>query len=111
MPDAATFRGDRGDLLEVLGNLLDNAYKFAQSRVRLTAQRGAKLVLIVEDDGPGLSNHHARDVTARGARIDESVPGQGIGLAVVREIVELYEGALHLEASAWGGLRARVVLP
>ncbi len=111
VPDAATFRGDRGDLLEVLGNLLDNAYKFAQSRVRLTAQPGAKLVLIVEDDGPGLSAQHARDVTARGARIDESVPGQGIGLAVVREIVELYGGALHLEASAWGGLRARVVLP
>jgi two-component system sensor histidine kinase PhoQ len=111
LSDVAAFRGDRGDLLEILGNLMDNAYKFAQGRVRLTAQRSGMLVLTVEDDGPGLRNHDARDVTQRGARIDESVPGQGIGLAVVRDIVELYQGVLELETSAWGGLCARVTLP
>ena len=105
------FRGDQGDLLEVLGNLMDNAYKFARQRVRLVAQRDGRLLLAVDDDGPGLRNHGAQDVTERGARIDQSVPGQGIGLAVVREIVELYHGELHLEPSELGGLRASVILP
>ncbi len=106
-----SFRGDQGDLFEVLGNLMDNAYKFSSSQVRVAAERHESLRITVDDDGPGLRNHAAQDVTERGARIDESVPGQGIGLAVVREIVELYHGTLTLEGSELGGLRARVILP
>ena len=111
IPAELVFRGDKGDLMEVLGNLMDNAYKFAAARVALAAKRGGFLELAVEDDGPGLRNHSAADLTERGARIDESVPGQGIGLAVVREIVELYHGTLSLEESELGGLRVRVTLP
>jgi two-component system sensor histidine kinase PhoQ len=111
LPDDLVFRGDQGDLLEVLGNLMDNAYKFAARRVRFRGQRNGGLRITIEDDGPGLRNHAAEDVTERGTRIDESVPGQGIGLAVVREIIELYHGELHLETSDMGGLRALVTLP
>lgn len=111
LPAELMFRGDQGDLLEVLGNVMDNAYKFAAGRVRVRGERRGGLELTVDDDGPGLRNHAAQDVTERGARIDESVPGQGIGLAVVREIVELYHGHLSLEQSELGGLHARVTLP
>ena len=90
---------------------MDNAYKFASARVALLARRNGSLQITVEDDGPGLRDHTAQDLTERGARVDESVPGQGIGLAVVREIVELYQGTLSLEQSGLGGLRVRVTLP
>lgn len=105
----SVFRGDRNELLEVLGNLLDNAYKWARSRVRVTVE--GDLVLIVEDDGPGIPVEQRAAVQARGTRADESVEGQGIGLAVVAETIARRGGTLALEDSQLGGLRAVVTYP
>lgn len=109
VPDDAIFRGDRNELLEVLGNLLDNAYKWAHSRVRVSVQND--LVITVEDDGPGIPATQRAAVLARGTRADESVEGQGIGLAVVAETVARRGGTLSLADSPLGGLRAVVTYP
>lgn len=100
----AVFRGDRGDLTEILGNLLDNAYKFCEREVTIDVEvlRG-RLVIRVGDDGPGIRADRADSLLERGSRADESVPGQGIGLAVVRETVELYNGWLEIGESPLGG--------
>jgi signal transduction histidine kinase len=106
------FRGERQDLEEMLGNLIDNGCKWAKSRVRATcAQEGGRLVLTVEDDGPGLSAEQRGQVGSRGERLDESVPGTGLGLAIVRDISKLYGGFFALEASELGGLQACLTLP
>src|SRR5690606_32791224 len=92
----AQFVGDRGDLTEMLGNLLDNACKWCRSRVRLTVEvdssAGAreKLRVTVDDDGPGISEEDRSRVLQRGMRADESVPGHGLGLAIVRDTAEMY---------------------
>jgi two-component system, OmpR family, sensor histidine kinase PhoQ len=105
------FRGVEGDLLEVLGNLLDNAWKWCRGQVRVGGRReGAALRLWVEDDGPGIPPERAREVLERGARADLSTPGHGIGLAVVREICRAYGGDLVLASSPLGGTLARVRL-
>lgn len=112
-PDAR-FRGDPDDLVELLGNLLDNAWKWCRGRVRVGAGHEADgtLVLEVDDDGPGIPEARRREVLARGARADEAVPGEGIGLDLVRQMVEdAYHGALELTESPAGGLRVRVRLP
>jgi two-component system sensor histidine kinase PhoQ len=107
----AVFRGDAGDLNEILGNLLDNAYKYCKRRVLVTVATTADGVDIrVGDDGPGISAAITARLFERGARADESVPGQGIGLAVVRETVELYHGALTVGRSALGGAEIGVSL-
>jgi len=107
----AVFRGDPGDLTEILGNLMDNGYKYCKSRVRVTAQSTPeKLVITVGDDGGGISADEADTLFRRGKRADESVPGQGIGLAVVRETVELYRGTLEVGKSELGGAELRVEL-
>ena len=109
---AARFRGDAGDLTELLGNLLDNAFKWGRTRVRVTATSAdGKLSLCVEDDGAGIAPELAQRVLERGVRADQSVPGQGIGLAVVRDIVDAYSGELHIERSTLGGACVRLVLP
>jgi two-component system sensor histidine kinase PhoQ len=109
---ALRFRGDEGDLTELLGNLLDNAFKWGRDRVRVSAEAaGGRLTLSVEDDGPGIAPEQAQRVLERGVRADQSVPGQGIGLAVVRDIVDAYEGELRIERSALGGARIVLVLP
>ena len=104
------FRGVEGDLLEVLGNLLDNAYKWCRTRVAVGGRReGGLLVLWVEDDGPGIPPGGARGPGARrpgGSRH----PGHGIGLAVVREICRAYGGDLDIAASPLGGALVRVRL-
>ena len=106
-----SFRGLEGDLLEVLGNLLDNAYKWCRAKIVIGARReGAALVLWVEDDGPGIPVARARDVMERGVRVDLSAPGHGIGLAVVREICLAYGGELIIAASPLGGALVRVRL-
>ena len=105
----AVFRGERDELLEVLGNLMDNAFKWARSEVRVTAH-GA-LQLVVDDDGPGVPEDERGRVTARGTRADETTPGQGIGLAVVAETVARRGGTLTLAESPLGGLRAAVAFP
>ncbi len=102
----------REDLDEMLGNLLDNACKWANSRIRLDASRtDAVLVLTVDDDGPGLAPDLRTVVLERGVRIDEAAPGSGLGLAIVRDLAELYGGAISFDESPLGGLRARITLP
>ncbi len=105
------FAGGREDLEEMLGNLLDNAGKFAHSRVELAvAREGDQLVLAVRDDGPGLPPGTPADVTERGVRLDQRQPGSGLGLAIVRDIAEGYGGTLELD-SGKGGFCARLRLP
>jgi two-component system sensor histidine kinase PhoQ len=111
------FIGDRGDLTELLGNLLDNACKWCRSRVRLSAAGDAtaevrlRLRVTVEDDGPGISAADRARVLERGVRADEKVPGHGLGLAMVQDTVELYGGTLTVGASPLGGARFEVRLP
>jgi two-component system sensor histidine kinase PhoQ len=113
----AQFIGDRGDLTELLGNLLDNACKWCNSRVRLSGGGDAsagpreRLQLLVEDDGPGISAADRARVLERGVRADEKVPGHGLGLAMVQDTVELYGGRLEVDASPLGGARFTVRLP
>src|SRR5512138_1145469 len=116
--DGCLFYGDREDLTEIAGNLLDNAFKWTRSTVRLRAQRlfgtharREGLKLIVEDDGPGVPMEQREHVLARGARLDERVSGQGIGLSVVRELVGLNGGSVTIDDSPLGGARVEVTLP
>jgi signal transduction histidine kinase len=113
-PDA-TFRGEREDLLEMAANLVDNACKYGTSEVVVhvlpPASPGGLLEIVVEDDGPGLTDEQVAIVLKRGERLDEAAPGQGLGLSILTEAVELYAGALHFERSALGGLKARLRLP
>lgn len=103
---------EREDMLELLGNLLDNACKWARTAVRLEWQLAAgSLQLQVEDDGPGIDQQHRDHVLSRGGRLDESVTGHGLGLAIVGDLVEVYGGELTLGDSDLGGLAVRVVLP
>ena len=111
-PADATFRGARQDLEEMLGNLLDNACKWARSRVGATATTiDERLMVVVEDDGPGLPPERRSEVMERGRRLDEQVPGSGLGLSIVVDIALLYGGTLSLHEAASGGLRARLELP
>jgi two-component system, OmpR family, sensor histidine kinase PhoQ len=113
IPAAIGFRGDEGDLQEILGNLLDNAWKYGGGRIRCSARitRPGELELRVEDDGHGLDPARASEALARGGRLDESHPGQGIGLAVVNELVQAYGGEVRVEPSALGGAAVVVTLP
>lgn len=110
--DGLFFQGERQDLDEMLGNLMDNACKWAKSRVRMQGrQEGGWLLLSVEDDGPGIPETSLSEVIDRGRRLDETTPGSGLGLAIVRDVAELYEGKLELDRSPMGGLAARLKLP
>lgn len=105
-------RGQREDLEEMLGNLLDNACKWAKSHVKIqSAQEDAFVVLTVDDDGPGVAANMRDVVLQRGVRADEAAPGSGLGLAIVRDLAELYQGTISLEDSPMSGLRARLHLP
>jgi len=111
--DRAQFRGDKGDLLEVIGNLLDNACKYCARRVRVVVQAlpPAGIRLAVGDDGPGVPESAVEALLERGTRLDESTPGHGIGLAVVKDIVESYGGELSIGNSELGGAEFTVTLP
>ncbi len=110
--DGAVFRGDRQDLEEMVGNVVDNACKWAHKRVRIDIGRqGRNLRIVVEDDGDGLPEDQRREALRRGARLDESVPGSGLGLAIVQEIAGLYEGSLELGEASLGGLRVELLIP
>ncbi len=110
-PPGRLFAFDRDDLLELIGNLLDNACKWARTTVRCRVADSDTFQLTVEDDGPGLPPERAQALQQRGARLDESIPGHGLGLAIVKDLVRLYGGELRLEHSPLGGLRVEVVLP
>lgn len=112
IPQHWAFRGEEQDLQEMLGNLLDNACKWARARVSLdVALEGDWLLLAVEDDGPGLDDSTREQVVRRGVRADEQRPGSGLGLAIVDDLAGLYGGELRLEAADLGGLRAVLRLP
>jgi signal transduction histidine kinase len=108
LPQDLTFRVQREDFDEMLGNLLDNACKWARSEIALRFADGS---LLVEDDGPGIPEDLRTAVLARGVRADEKAPGSGLGLAIVRDLAELYEGAIELQKSQTGGVRAVLRLP
>jgi signal transduction histidine kinase len=112
VPDTLAFAGEEQDLQEMLGNLLDNACKWARTTVRVSAtdtDRG--LGIEVEDDGPGLGEAARSAVLSRGVRMDETVPGSGLGLAIVNELAQLYGGQMQLHSSTLGGLRVTLNLP
>ena len=117
-PPGLKFRGDQQDLEEILGNLVDNACKFAETVVAVTVSfepgegdEDGRMTLRIEDDGPGLTDEQCREVTKRGRRLDETKPGSGLGLSIVTDLVGLYDGDFRLGRSSLGGLRADVVLP
>jgi signal transduction histidine kinase len=108
----AVFRGQREDLEEVVGNLVENGCKWARSEVHVAVvQNAGQILLTIDDDGSGLTLSQRAAVQQRGMRLDESAPGSGLGLAIVRDIVAAYGGKFDLEESPIGGLRAKVALP
>jgi signal transduction histidine kinase len=105
-------RCQREDVDEMLGNLLDNACKWARRRVTVRSEAGDGMVaVIVDDDGPGLAAELRTEVLRRGVRADEQAPGSGLGLAIVRDLAGLYGGGIALEQSPSGGVRAVLHLP
>jgi signal transduction histidine kinase len=121
---SAKFRGERQDLEEMVGNLVDNACKWARSKVfvEVTVEQGGArssgatedapgLRIIIDDDGRGLSEAERAQVSGRGQRLDETKPGSGLGLSIVTDLAALYGGSLTLGAAPIGGLRAELALP
>ena len=103
---SATFTGDEADLMEVMGNLLENAYKYCSRVIRVSVQVDKHrdgIEISIEDDGPGIAPQQVDSVLQRGTRMDESMPGQGIGLSMASEIITLYGGQLAFAASPLGG--------
>jgi signal transduction histidine kinase len=119
VPEHARFRGEQQDLEEMVGNLVDNGCKWAQSRVAIevltdqaaTGDGRGRVRIIVDDDGPGLSPAQREQVALRGQRLDETKPGSGLGLSIVVELAGLYGGVLTLGTAPIGGLRAELALP
>lgn len=109
---AHEIRGRSEDLEEMLGNLLDNACKWARFRVAVSSTiAGDRLAILVDDDGPGLDPSMRAQVLQRGVRADQRVHGNGLGLAIVSDLAELHGGSITLETSPLGGTRARLELP
>ena len=112
VPAGIVFHGSRPDLEDMLGNLMDNACKWAQRRIAVHAERqGGSLVIAVSDDGPGITAAELGQVGRRGVRLDEHKPGSGHGLSIVSALAQSYGGELVLEAARPAGLEARLVLP
>lgn len=116
VPAGIRFRGEKQDFEEMLGNLLDNAFKWADATVEVSLAPSSdvgteRIALLIDDDGPGLPNEAMADVLKRGRRLDETIPGSGLGLSIVADLAKLYGGGLSLQKSPLGGLRARLVLP
>lgn len=111
-PPDLKFQGEQQDLQEMLGNLIENACKWARSRVVITGSRDeGRLVITIEDDGMGVPESSHASILRRGVRMDELVPGSGLGLSIVAELVELYAGHISLAPSPFGGLQVRLDLP
>jgi signal transduction histidine kinase len=112
VPPDHVVRAQPDDVDEMIGNLLDNACKWARSHVRLTSSTVDDCVMVtVDDDGPGLEASMREVVLQRGVRADEALPGSGFGLAIVRDLAELYGGTISLDESPMSGLRAKLTLP
>ena len=110
-PDHAV-QAQREDLDEMLGNLLDNACKWAKTQVAIaSSDESGSIVIDVDDDGPGLDPAKREAVLQRGVRADEAAPGSGLGLAIVRDLAELHRGSIVLGTSPTGGVRASLRLP
>lgn len=118
-PEEVRFLGEKQDLQEMVGNLMENACKWAGSKVKVTVERSGEpdcktqptLVVLVDDDGPGLPADLRSTVVKRGRRIDNNKPGSGLGLSIVADLSDMYKGHLSLGESPLGGLRARLELP
>jgi signal transduction histidine kinase len=118
-PDGVKFQGERQDLEEMLGNVLDNACKWARAKVYLavalrpSTSRGGRgrLTIIVEDDGPGLTEEQRQRIGRRGLRLDETKPGTGLGLSIVSDLAHSYGGGFELAGSRHGGLSVHLHLP
>ncbi|MBS0587207.1 MAG: GHKL domain-containing protein [Proteobacteria bacterium] len=103
--DTISLRIDEGDLMELLGNLVDNAFKWCRHSIHLSADyQDNQVVIQVKDDGPGIQPHEIARILERGVRADQSTPGHGIGLAIVRDIMQVYGGELSIENNPDGGL-------
>jgi two-component system sensor histidine kinase PhoQ len=117
IPEKAAFYGDEGDLMEVLGNCLDNAYKWCNKKVLITAKVSAKhnihsgLSITIDDDGPGIPQDQIDRVLHRGIRADETISGHGIGLAIVQDIVQAYGGNIEIQPSNIGGTCIQLYFP
>jgi signal transduction histidine kinase len=119
IPNGVRFRGEQQDFEEIVGNLTDNACKWAKERVSITVARDGgtpaaaedRLIVMIDDDGPGLTPEQAAEATQRGKRLDESKPGSGLGLSIVTDLVGLYQGSFKMCSAPTGGLRAEVILP
>ncbi len=113
VPEDLVFRGERQDLDEMLGNLMENACKWSQGLVRVCAQSSGQsmMEIHVEDNGPGLPEQKREAVLARGERLDENAPGSGLGLSIVNDLVGAYGGKIWLENSELGGLKVVLKLP
>ena len=99
----AMFYGDMGDLMELMGNLLENAYKYGDGQIVITVQSAPELKISVEDNGPGIAEHDRQRLLQRGVRADQQQSGQGLGLSIVNEIVSLYKARLSIQQSQLGG--------
>src|SRR5579871_6444515 len=112
IPGDLAVRGRREDIDEMLGNLLDNACKWTQSRIRIqSAVDGTVVAIVIDDDGAGIKPELREQVLRRGVRADEAAPGSGFGLAIVRELAAVYDGSISLDQSPAGGLRVQLRLP
>ncbi len=109
---AINLRIDEGDLMELLGNLVDNAFKWCHQAIYIFANHEQDSVLLqIEDDGPGIKHHEIARILERGVRADQSTPGHGIGLAIVRDIVQVYGGTLAIDEHKTNGTRMMIHLP
>lgn len=112
LESALAFFGDERDLMELLGNILENAFKYGRSRVRVRGWREADLIwLEIADDGPGISLQGRQTILQRGSRLDSSAPGQGLGLSVAVDILSSYDGALEIHDADLGGAAFLIQLP
>jgi signal transduction histidine kinase len=118
-PEDIKFRGEKQDLQEMVGNLLDNACKWAKSEVSIQVKLAKdvksastrNIIVFVDDDGPGLNESQLAAVVSRGKRLDETKPGSGLGLSIVADLSEMYYGSFVLQQAPAGGVRAKLSLP
>ncbi len=122
-PDDVRFQGERQDIEEMVGNVLENAFKWAEGSVSVDVSRhvagsgpdtppsGQSVAIVIDDDGPGLPDSQKQEALKRGRRLDETTPGTGLGLSIVAELVSLYSGNVNLSDSPLGGLRVTLILP